>query len=114
MNRLKGLKLKFDVTDNPELSAAIQKRVFGLGSGWPGMKAHDVQYTNSCVLYTDYWGDGKLTASVGVDSSESDYTLSTLDDLYHLPKTHTVSFDGEDEIEISAESFAAFKKSLIK
>ena len=113
MNRLKGLKLKFDVTDNPELSEAIQKRVFELGGEWCGDKTGIAQLTKSYFLFLD---DGRISMSETNRQHFNNQTniLAYIEGLYHLPKTHTISFDGEDDIEISAESFAALKKSLIK
>ena len=109
VNRLKGLKLKFDVTDNPELSEAIQKRVFELGGRRNITSDTDIKHTNSPLLAITNgalgsWsnGDGCMTVN---------HTLSTLDDLYHLPKIHTITIDGKD-IELSAESFAELKAQL--
>ena len=117
MNRLKGLKLKFDVTDNPELSEAIQRRIFELGGQWCHKTALEKE---DCISYLflgkSFMGEEATIwqRDSDIEFQESPHMSVTLDYLYHLPKTHTVSFDGEDYIEISAESFAALKKSLIK
>ena len=113
MNRLKGLKLKFDVTDNPELSEAIQKRVFELGGHWLSDRMVPL-YLNAPVISvgSDMHGDCRFGWSdKHNDDAYTECTLSTLDDLYHLPKTHTITIDGKD-IELSAESFAELKAQL--
>ena len=100
MNRLKGLKLKFDVTDNPELLNAIVRRVIDLGGDWAGRYSEGLGGDELFIRE-----DGMLWRSPKPYSS---YALSTLDGLYHLPKTHTITIDGND-IELSEESYAAFK-----
>ena len=111
MNRLKGLKLKFDVTDNPELSEAIQKRVFELGGMWADGDLV-VCATEKSVLGIGVYEDGSMTNGTHINGDWlRENTLSTLDDLYHLPKTHTITIDGKD-IELSAESFAELKAQL--
>ena len=106
MNKLKGLKLKFDVTGNPELSEAIQKRVFELGGEWwfSGAKVK-----NPSAMRVIHLENGTMNNN-GVGYNRH-IPLSALDDLYHLPKTHTITIDGKD-IELSAESFAELKKQL--
>ena len=114
VNRLKGLKLKFDVTDNPELSKAIQKRLVELGASG---KVRDFKQP-----FIFYGSDGDIEeqyfASYVTERNENlihdwkrNHILSTLNDLYHLPKTHTITIDGKD-IELSAESFAELKAQL--
>lgn len=105
--RLKGLKLKFDVTDNPELSEAIQRRVFELGGEWCFSGDQVKHLPHMTMLHLE----GGEMASNG-KTYNYDHTLSTLDDLYHLPKTHTVSFDGNDPIEISHELLVAFQDQI--
>ena len=109
MNRLAGLKLKFDVTDNPELSEAIQKRVFELGGHW-----HDngkrLEYLTCSVISLE---NGTLMFGTILEHDAwVNHTLSTLDDLYHLPKTHTITIDGKD-VELSHESFENLREQLV-
>jgi len=99
MNRLKGLKLKFDVKGNPELLEAIVARMVELGaidgrirgdsSNWPF-----VILTNSRVqrAYDSY-------------SAIDNYKLTTLDDLYHLKPNTIITLADDREIELSQESY---------
>ena len=107
MNRLKGLKLKFDVTDNPELSEAIQRRVFELGGSWAN--EYIVQHTRAAWLFIGSCSNGLLTWSNEPDVGG--IKLGTLDDLYHLPSTHTITL-GDKDVEISHESFLAFQEQF--
>lgn len=113
MNRLKGLKLKFDVTDNPELSEAIQRRVFDLGGAWAS-RDNIVAFTDKPFLYFGSYGANDTDSLWYRDKHDcvlpAGYVDGTLEDLY----THTASFDGEDNIEIPAELFAALKEWLTK
>ena len=112
MNRLKGLKLKlkFDVTDNPELSEAIQKRLFELGGRWAD-GCQNVQYTDNPWMYL---GDRvccwMTRASHGdADKEPGHCTLSTLDDLYKLPQNTTITFSDGKSVELSQESYASIR-----
>ncbi len=106
MNRLKGLKLKFDVTDNPELSAAIIARCFDLG----GAHMHPEVFTQFPIVAIGSLKDGEVTAGF---SEPTDSNWATLDDLYHLPeqKARLILPDGKD-IELSDETFANLKQAL--
>ena len=107
MNKLKGLTMKWEVTNNQELSEAIQKRIFELGGEWI-FSGTEVKYRpGTRVIHLE---NGKMNNN-GVGHN-CHIPLSTLDDLYHLPETHTISFDGGDPVEISAESAVALKKAI--
>ena len=106
MNRLKGLKLKFDVTDNPELSEAIQKRVFELGGHWLTSNT-DIMLPQPGGSYHVFCVIDGVIRSGGLSGDPA-----TLNDLYHLPEIHTITIDGK-YIELSAESFAELKKQLV-
>lgn len=111
MNKLKGLKLRFYVKDNQELAEAIQGRLFELGVYWsngetiqmipPSYDSILVGCYDLCTMLWSTWHDGLC----------DNYTPATLDTLYHLPKTHTITIDGKD-IELSDESYAAFKEQF--
>ena len=105
MNALKGLNLKFDVEGCPELSAAIQKRLFALGAA---------SYADKSSRFL-YCTEGEFPLTVGWDREFFElhsHTLSTLDDLYRLPVTHTITIDGKD-IEVSEESYQNLKEWLL-
>ena len=110
MNKLQGLKLKFDVKDNPELSEAIQLRLFELGgsrSDYTGVlyvTAHTLVCNNGTIT----------TYSMRPSDSGLEMPLSTLDDLYHLPeqkpKTHIISIGGCEDMEFSDKSYKELQR----
>lgn len=115
MNRLAGLKLKFDVTNedgsiNKELSGAIESRLLELG----GFRLSQTKMIGWGAIILGYDGNCEVTGSnCHLDASVlNDHTLSTLDDLYHLPKTHTITIDGKD-VELSHESFENLREQLV-
>ena len=97
--------MKFDVTGKPELSAAIQSRLFELGCRWkdtgtqidtlPGFGRNFIYVKNDIMVWECH----------GV------FPLCTLSDLYDLPEVHTIVIDG-NTLELSAESYKAPKDSL--
>ena len=112
---LQGLKLKFFITDNPELRDAIFKRLAELNV--------DMQYASSTVEavyitvqprrqglaipYVNTW--------YGLGSQAlSDYKEATIADLYPFPKpTHIIKIDDDIEFEMSDETFLNFKKQFM-
>ena len=100
MNRLKGLELRFNVEDNHELNTAIRMRLRELGAEG---EIHVLGFRSIYFNGSKFWG---------FSANQYEHaTISTLDDLYHLPKTHTITIDGKD-IELSAESFNELKAQL--
>jgi len=103
MSKLKGLRLYFNVADNPDLSAAIQWRIIALGGYWPnGMQGIRKDFD---VLYLD---DRLMNEC---PDKHSNYECATLDTLYHLPEPHIITLDGKDR-EISDEVFEKIQELL--
>jgi len=118
---MKALKYYyFDVRGRPELSAAIQKRLFNLGFRWlycaKAQKASEATYlyanpTRRVLSYTTLLID--TPTIVKLWNGSAGWTRGTLSDLYDIePETHTISFDDGDPAEISHKSFMALKDAL--
>ena len=92
---MKDLKLKFNVKGNPELSEAVQKRLLELGCEWSNCN-RKVQFTDNPYLYVEY---GKILR----DFSPKGFMTypckeATLDDLYHIQKEDTFTFENGVEV----------------
>lgn len=106
--------LRFDVTDNPELSAAIQSRLIELGYHRVLWVTHTRPTYIKSPLITLSKGIIN-TWSQGTDDKTIFFREITLNDLYNIksesePVTlnHVIKFD-DKEIEISDKSYQAFK-----
>ncbi len=104
MNRLKGLKLKFDVTDNPELREAIVCRAKELGGINHVVACSDYLYLERGILNSGLSGEVYAASSL---------IQSNLDALYHLPKPKAkiIAPDGT-EIELSDETWESFQAAI--
>jgi len=86
---MKDMKLKFNVENSPELSAAIQSRLFELGASWIDDNK-TVQYTNKPYLFVD---SGYVTfGEIGWTFKDYNNKETILDDLYKIPTKHTFTF----------------------
>ena len=105
--KMKLENIVFDVEDKPELARAIEARLEELG--YP--RVAPLIGVPLSLYVTDSKCHASWTkASVIVRDGT---TLKTLSDLYDIePQTHTITIDGK-EIEISHESYLAFKDKLI-
>ena len=98
VNRLKGLKLRFNVKDCNELNIAIRTRLKELGA------LGDINVLGFSSIYFNgerFWG----FSAHQYDSAR----LSILDDLYHLPKAHTITLEDGRQVELSEESYRQFE-----
>ena len=97
---------KFNVKNNPELSAAIQERAFELGYKWLSV-GRQVQCTDMPYLFL--YDDGEITyvASYKWFKKQVEHKEATLDDLYRIPKKHTFTFSNGVEVEYKRDYIKA-------
>ena len=111
MNMNIKAKLRFDVTDRPELANVIIDRLLVLGFGMPTSMRENKLRWDSRFITTNFFGDNGFITHGCYETSGDFGTLATLNDLYDLPIKREITIDGKTTT-ISEESFQALKEQF--